>query len=145
MNINDIKKILPHRFPFLFVDRVLSIEEKKITAVKAVTGNEDFFNGHFPGYPLMPGVIIIEAMAQVGGVLLLSKPEYKDRLAVFAGIDGVRFRRQVVPGDQLVMTAEILQIRGPIVKFKTSAKVNDELVTEAELMFSFVSKPEGME
>ncbi len=145
MNINDIKKILPHRYPFLFVDRVLSIEEKKIIAVKSVTGNEDFFNGHFPGYPLMPGVIIIEAMAQVGGVLLLSKPEYKDRLAVFAGIDGVRFRRQVVPGDQLVMTAEILQIKGPIVKFKTSAKVNDELVTEAELMFSFVSKPEGME
>ncbi len=144
MNINDIKKILPHRYPFLFVDRVLTIEEKKITAVKSVTGNEAFFNGHFPGYPLMPGVIIVEAMAQVGGILLLSKPEYKDRLAVFAGIDGVRFRRQVVPGDQLVMTAEILQIKGPIVKFKTSAKVNDEPVTEAELMFSFVPKPEGM-
>lgn len=145
MNINEIKQILPHRYPFLFVDRVIAMEEKKITAVKSVTGNEEFFNGHFPGYPLMPGVIIIEAMAQVGGVLLLSKAEYNGRLAVFAGIDGVRFRRQVVPGDQLVMTAEIVQIKGPIVKFKTDAKVNGELVTEAELMFSFVPKPEGMQ
>ena len=106
IDINAIREALPHRYPMLLVDRVLEVSEDEITAIKNVTINEPFFNGHFPQYPVMPGVLIMEALAQTAGVLELSKPENKGKLVFYAGMDKVKFKKQVVPGDQLVMTAK---------------------------------------
>lgn len=137
LDINEIQKILPHRYPFLLVDKILEIEEdKRIVGQKNVTMNEPFFQGHFPGYPVMPGVLIVEALAQVGAVLMLRKPEYEGKIALFAGIDKIRFRRQVVPGDVLKLEAEIIKIRGGIGKAKATATVDGELVCEGEIMFA---------
>lgn len=112
MDIKEIQEALPHRYPFLLVDRVLEMSADEIVAVKNVTINEPFFQGHFPGYPVMPGVLIMEALAQTAGCLELSKPENKGKLVFYAGMDKVKFKKQVVPGDQLVMTATFVKRRG---------------------------------
>lgn len=137
MNIREIKETIPHRYPFLLVDRILEVEEgKRAVGIKNVTANEEFFNGHFPDYPVMPGVLIVEALAQVGAVAMLKKEENKGRLAFFAGIDNCRFKRQVIPGDQLRLEVEMTRLRGAIGKAKATATVEGELVCEADLMFA---------
>lgn len=135
----DIQKILPHRYPFLLVDRILEVEEgKKAVGIKNVTINEPFFQGHFPGRPIMPGVLILEALAQVGAVALLTMDEYKDKLAVFTGIDKVRIRKQVIPGDTLLLEAELLSIRHGLGKASVCAKVDGKVAASGEIMFSMV-------
>lgn len=143
LNTEEIQRILPHRYPFLLVDRILSMElGKRIVGVKNVSINEPFFQGHFPGRPIMPGVLIIEALAQVGGILaLLSTPENLGNPSVFLlGIDNVRFRKPVVPGDQLIMELETLRSGKKFWKLQGKALVNQTLVTEAELMASVGQK-----
>jgi 3-hydroxyacyl-[acyl-carrier-protein] dehydratase len=142
MYINQIQNLLPHRYPFLLVDRIEEIETgKRIVGIKNVTMNEEFFQGHYPGHPIMPGVLIIESMAQVGGFLMmqtLEKPE--DKIPFFAGIDKARFRRPVVPGDRLRIVAEVLKARGRIAKLSAKSYVDEEVVAEAELMFAMEDK-----
>ena len=134
----EIRELIPHRYPFLLVDRIDEVEPGvRAVGVKSVTQNEPFFQGHFPDYPVMPGVLIVEAMAQVGAVGVMSVDEYKGKLALFAGIDGVRFRRQVVPGDVLKMEVEIERLKGKIGRGKGRATVDGERVCEADLMFAF--------
>ena len=137
----EIQKLLPHRYPFLLVDKIIDyVPGKKAVGVKNVTINEPHFPGHFPGRPLMPGVLIVEAMAQVGGIVLTQLSPIKDGLFVFAGIDKVRFRRQVVPGDQLVMTVELLWVKQRrFGKMQGRAEVDGQLACEGELMFSLVN------
>jgi 3-hydroxyacyl-[acyl-carrier-protein] dehydratase len=137
LQAHEIQQILPHRYPFLLVDRIESIEEgQKAVGIKNVTVNEPFFQGHFPGHPVMPGVLIIEAMAQVGGVAMLKVPEFAGKIAFLAGIDNARFRRQVVPGDQLRIEVEITRLRGVIGKGKAVATVDGEPAAECELTFA---------
>ncbi|MEC2323207.1 3-hydroxyacyl-ACP dehydratase FabZ [Lederbergia lenta] len=137
LDIQQIKEIIPHRYPFLLVDKITELEEgKKAVGLKNVTANEEFFNGHFPDYPVMPGVLIVEALAQVGAVAMLIKEENRGRLAFFAGIDKCRFKRQVKPGDQLLLEVEIIRIKGPIGKGKAVASVDGEVVCEAEITFA---------
>ncbi|MCR6545398.1 3-hydroxyacyl-ACP dehydratase FabZ [Dehalobacterium formicoaceticum] len=137
LDIKEIQQILPHRYPFLLVDKVLEIEEdQRIVGQKNVTVNEPFFQGHFPGYPVMPGVLIVEALAQLGAVMVLRKPEFAGKIAFFAGIDKLRFRRQVVPGDVLRLEVEVLNFRGSIGKAKGRATVDGELACEGEIMFA---------
>ena len=139
-----IRALIPHRYPFLLVDRVEELEPGvRAVGIKNVTQNEPFFQGHFPDYPVMPGVLIVEAMAQVGAVGVMTLEGYRGKLALFAGIDGVRFRRQVIPGDVLRMEVEISRLKGRIGRGKGSAKVNGERACEAELMFAFADKVEG--
>ena len=138
MDINEIMRHLPHRYPFLLVDRVLECESgKRIKAVKNVTLNEPFFQGHFPGYPVMPGVLVIEAMAQVSAILAYvtrgARHDAKS-LLFFAGLDGARFKRPVFPGDQLVLEAVELNVVRSVFKFAAKASVDGELVAEAQLM-----------
>ena len=137
MDIKEIMQLIPHRFPFLLVDRITEcVPGKYVKGYKNVTMNEPFFTGHFPENPIMPGVLMIEALAQLSSGILMTLPEYKGKLALFAGIDGVRFKRIVIPGDRLDMHCEILKLKGPICKAKCTATVDGQLVTEAELMFS---------
>lgn len=137
MDIKEIMSLIPHRYPFLLVDRILEcVPGKYVKGYKNVSFNEDFFNGHFPNNPIMPGVLMVEALAQLSSGILMTLPEYKGKLALFAGIDGVRFKRIVVPGDRLDMYSEITKIKGPICKVKCKASVDGQTVTEAELMFS---------
>ena len=139
-----IRELIPHRYPFLLVDRVEELEPGvRAVGIKNVTQNEPFFQGHFPDYPVMPGVLIVEAMAQVGAVGVMTLEEYRGKLALFAGIDGVRFRRQVIPGDVLRMEVEISRLKGRIGRGKGSATVNGERACEAELMFAFADRVEG--
>ena len=143
LNIEEIKDIIPHRYPFLLVDRILEVEEgQRAVGIKNVSANEEFFNGHFPDFPVMPGVLIIEALAQVGAVAMLKKEENRGRLAFFAGIDGCRFKGQVKPGDQLRLEVEMTRVRGKIGKGKAVASVDGETVAEAELMFALGDKQE---
>ncbi len=139
MNNIDIQKILPHRYPFLLVDKILEIEEgKSIKGIKNVTVNEPFFQGHFPSNPIMPGVLITEALAQVGAVLLLSMPENKGKLGVFTGINNFKFRRQVVPGDTLTLSAELLVYRHGMGKANVKATVDDEVAAMGEISFAVI-------
>jgi 3-hydroxyacyl-[acyl-carrier-protein] dehydratase len=140
-SIEEIQELLPHRYPFLLVDRIIDyVPGKKAVGIKNVTFNEPQFQGHFPGRSLMPGVLIIEAMAQVGGVVMTQMPDSKGGLFVFAGIDKVRFRRQVVPGDQLVMTVELLWVKQRrFGKMHGRAEVDGQLAAEGELMFSLIN------
>jgi len=143
LNIDQIKEIIPHRYPFLLVDRILEVEEgKRAVGIKNVTANEEFFSGHFPEYPVMPGVLIVEALAQVGAVAMLKKEENRGRLAFFAGIDNCRFKRQVKPGDQLRLEVEMTRLRGPVGKGKAVATVDGELACEAEITFALGEKKE---
>jgi 3-hydroxyacyl-[acyl-carrier-protein] dehydratase len=138
--IEDIQKLLPHRYPFLLVDRIIDfVPNKSATGIKNVTFNEPFFQGHFPDRPIMPGVLIVEAMAQVGGIVLRHLPGMEDQLSLFAGIDKVRFRRPVVPGDRLTITTELLVSRKRFGKMHGRAEVDGQLACEGELMFSLVS------
>nr|WP_079680603.1 3-hydroxyacyl-ACP dehydratase FabZ [Planktothrix sp. PCC 11201] len=138
--IEEIQNLLPHRYPFALVDRIIEyIPGKKAVGLKNVTINEPHFQGHFPGRPIMPGVLIVEAMAQVGGVVLTQLPDLKGSLFLFAGIDKVRFRRPVVPGDQLIMTTELLVVKQRrFGKMQARAEVDGKLACEGELMFSLV-------
>lgn len=135
----DIQKILPHRYPFLLVDRVLEIEEgKKATGIKNVTVNEPFFQGHFPQNPIMPGVLIVESLAQVGAVMLLSMSENKGKLGVFTGIEKMKFRRQVVPGDTLLLEAELLMYRHGMGKAAVKATVDGQIAAQGEISFAVI-------
>ncbi|WP_040952396.1 3-hydroxyacyl-ACP dehydratase FabZ [Gorillibacterium massiliense] len=141
MDINQIQEIIPHRQPFLLVDRILEVEEGvRAVGLKNVSMNEPFFAGHFPGYPVMPGVLIIEALAQVGAVAMLMTEANRGKLGFFASIDGCRFRDQVVPGDTLTLTTEITRLKGSFAKARGVAKVGDKVVAEADMMFALSDK-----
>jgi len=137
LNIDEIKKIIPHRYPFLLVDKIKELEiGKRVVGIKNVTANEEFFNGHFPDYPVMPGVLQLESAAQVGAVALLSMPEYKGKIAFFAGVEKCRFRKQVRPGDTLHIEVDVLSIRRNIGKAKAVITVDGQTTMEAEIMFA---------
>jgi len=136
INVTEIMEALPHRYPFLLVDRVIDIADDEITAFKNVTINEEFFQGHFPQYPVMPGVLIMEALAQAAGVLELSKPENKGKLVFYAGMDNVKYKKQVTPGDQLVLHAKFIKRRGPIAVVEAEATVDGKLAAKGTLTFA---------
>ena len=137
MNINQIMETIPHRYPFLLIDTIEEIEEgQKAVGKKCVSGNEPFFQGHFPGNPVMPGVLIIEALAQVGAVAMLSIPEWKGKTAYFVGIEKAKFRKKVVPGDVLMLETSIVKVKGPMGIGKGIATVDGVKVAEAELTFA---------
>jgi 3-hydroxyacyl-[acyl-carrier-protein] dehydratase len=137
LNIQQIQEIIPHRFPFLLIDRIIELEAGvRAVGLKNVTMNEPFFEGHFPGFPVMPGVLIVEALAQVGSVVMLSLEVNRGKLGFFAGIDEFRFRGQVVPGDTLILEVIITRLKGAIGKGTAVAKVGDRVVAEGGLMFA---------
>ena len=142
MDVTEIQKVLPHRYPFLMVDAIEEMERaKRIVGIKNVTINEYHFQGHFPGKPIMPGVLILEAMAQTGGLLLLLEiPDRDNKLLYFAAVDNARFRRPVVPGDQLKLEVKVLAWRGDFCKLDGRATVNGELAAEATLMCKMVAR-----
>ncbi len=139
LNVQDIKGLLPHRYPFLMVDRVLEvIPKERAVAIKNVTCNENYFQGHYPGSPIMPGVLLVESMAQVAGIAMLSAEEFKGKIPYFVGIDNIRFRKPVVPGDTIKIVVEISKIKGKIGRAKGEVYVEAELMAEGELMFAAV-------
>ena len=138
LDTQQIQSIIKHRYPFLLVDRILELEEgKRAVGIKNVTVNEQYFNGHFPNYPVMPGVLIVEALAQLSGIIMLTTDGNKGRLGLLAGIDNCRFKQQVKPGDQLLLEVEITRLKGPIGKGKGIATVDGKLVCETDLIFAF--------
>jgi 3-hydroxyacyl-[acyl-carrier-protein] dehydratase len=143
LDITEIQAILPHRYPFLLIDRVTEIVRKKrIVALKNVTANEPYFQGHFPGYPIMPGVLMVEAIAQAGGALLLTEiPDRHDKLMVFTGIERAKFRQKVTPGDQLRIEVDVLAWRTNAVRMEGHAYVGDKLACEAVVTCQLVSRP----
>ena len=138
LDINKIQSIMPHRYPFLLVDRIVELEPaKRVVGIKNVTINEEFFQGHYPGHPIMPGVLIVESMAQVGGFLMLQSIENaEEKLPFFTGIDRAKFRKPVIPGDTLKIEAEVIRLRGRIGKVSVKSYVEDKLVAEGELTFA---------
>jgi len=145
LDINEIMKLLPHRYPMLLVDRILEIAEdgKRIVGLKNVSANEQFFQGHFPGAPVMPGVLIVEAMAQCAAVLFLREIEDREKkLFLFGGVDKARFRKPVLPGDQLILECDVLAKRASTVKVRGAAKVAGVVVAEAELLSVMVERPQ---
>jgi len=137
LNSNEIQKIIPHRYPFLLVDQVLEMEVgKKVKAIKNVTASEPFFQGHFPQEHVMPGVLIVESLAQAGAIALLKDPAFSGKTAYFAGIDKCRFKRKVIPGDTLILKVEITKIKGPVGKGNAKAFVGDELACSLEITFA---------
>ena len=141
LDINQIKKLLPHRYPFLLVDRVTSVEPgHRATGYKNLTANEQFFEGHFPFKPIMPGVLMVEALAQLACIALLVKPEYQSKLGVFTGMDGFKLRSMVVPGDRLDLEVELIKMRGPLGKVRCLAKVGDQIAAEGEISFAMIDK-----
>ena len=141
----DIQRIIPHRFPFLLVDRIVEMTPgQRAVGIKSVSMGEPFFQGHFPNYPVMPGVLIVEAIAQVGAVLMLSADEYKNKMAFFAGIDNVRFKRQVKPGEVLRLEVEIGQVRRSIGTGTGQATVDGELACRGEFMFALAPAPSSI-
>jgi len=142
LDINIIQKILPHRYPFLLVDKIIEASDKKVVGIKNVTINEPFFQGHFPGHPIMPGVLILEAMAQTAGVGGLNIKDNIGKLAYFLSINNAKFRKPVLPGDTLVMEIEFTKAKLSVLQIRGVAKVNDAVVAEAEMMFAFVTPNE---
>lgn len=144
LDVRAIQRIIPHRFPILLVDRIVELEPgRRAVGLKNVSTNEWFFEGHFPGNPIMPGVLIVEALAQTGAVAALSADEFSGKLGLFAGIDGVRFRRQVVPGDQLRLEVEMERLRRGIGRAAATATVDGETAAEGRLTFALVDPPDG--
>lgn len=142
LTIDQIREILPHRYPMLLVDRILEISDERVVGIKNVTANEPFFQGHFPDYPIMPGVLVVEAMAQCGGVLALrSISDRANKVVLFASIDDCRFRMPVTPGDQLRLELDIIRRRGAVIKMRGRALVGDRLAAEAVLMCSVSDRP----
>lgn len=142
LEARDIQQILPHRYPFLLVDRILEIAPDRVVGQKNVSVNEPFFQGHFPGRPIMPGVLIVEALAQVGAVAILNRPENRGKLAVFAGLDKVRFKRPVLPGDILRLEVTLERMRGRIGRGQGSATVDGQVAAQAEFLFALVDQGE---
>jgi 3-hydroxyacyl-[acyl-carrier-protein] dehydratase len=143
LDIQQIKNLLPHRYPFLLLDRVTSVEPGvKATGYKNLTANEQFFEGHFPFKPIMPGVLMVEALAQLACVAILLKDEYKNKLGLFTGIDGFKFRTMATPGDRLDMEVELLKIKGPIGKMRAVARVGTSIACEGEISFAMMDKPQ---
>lgn len=141
LTFDEIKKIIPHRYPFLLIDRIVELEDgKKCTGLKQVSGNEPFFQGHFPEYAVMPGVLIVEALAQVGAVAMLKLEENQGKLAMFTGIDKCRFKRQVTPGDTLMLEVEMTRVKGPLGKGVAKATVNGEIACSCEISFAILEK-----
>ncbi len=144
LNIEEIRDILPHRYPFLLVDRIDELEPERIVGIKNVTINEPFFQGHFPDYPVMPGVLIVEAMAQVAGVLVLSQiPERHSKLVLLAGVDGAKFRKPVRPGDQLRIEMKLIKRKAALAKMNGTATVDGVLVAEAEMFCVLADRPQA--
>lgn len=141
MDVNEIRQILPHRFPFLLVDRIIELEAERIVGIKNVTVNEPFFTGHFPDFPVMPGVLIVEAMAQTAGILVLkSIPDRDSKLVLLVSVDGARFRRPVVPGDTLRLEMQLIKRKGSVAKMSGKAYVDGVVVAEAEVMCKLEDK-----
>jgi 3-hydroxyacyl-[acyl-carrier-protein] dehydratase len=143
MNIDEIRQILPHRYPMLLVDRIEELEAERVVGIKNVTANEPFFSGHFPDFPVMPGVLIVEAMAQVAGVLVLSQiPDRANKLVLLVSVDGAKFRKPVRPGDQLIIEMNVLKRKASLAKMSGTAKVNGVVVAEAEVMCKLADRTE---
>jgi beta-hydroxyacyl-ACP dehydratase FabZ len=142
LDLNEIRQLLPHRYPFLLVDRIIELEEERVVGIKNVTINEPFFNGHFPEIPVMPGVLIVEAMAQTAGILVLRHiPDRKNKLVLLVSVDAARFRRPVVPGDQLRIEITVLKRKATVAKVAAKALVDGVLVAEAEIMCKIEDRP----